>query len=94
MGSDTEDKRELDTALLLKAACVVADSRSQCAVRGEIARASSEGFDFATVVELGDVVAGRAVGRSSDEQITVVDLTGVAVQDLAIAEAVARGLRS
>jgi len=92
MGSDTEHKRELDTALLMRADRVVADSRSQCAVRGEIARAADEGFDASSIVELGDVVAGTAPGRTFEEQITVVDLTGVAVQDLAIAEAVARRL--
>lgn len=94
MGSDTEHKRELDTALLKRADRVVADSRSQCAVRGEIARAAGEGFDASSIVELGDVVAGTVPGRTSQEQITVVDLTGVAVQDLAIAEAVARRLGS
>jgi ornithine cyclodeaminase len=93
MGSDTEHKRELDTPLLMGADRVVADSRSQCAVRGEIARAAAEGFDASSIVELGEVVAGRAPGRTSEDQITVVDLTGVAVQDLAIAEAVALRLR-
>ena len=92
MGSDTPSKRELDTEALLRADRVVADSRSQCATRGEISRATAEGFDASAVLELGDVIAGRSPGRSSDKEITVVDLTGVAVQDLAIAEAVARKL--
>jgi ornithine cyclodeaminase len=94
MGSDTPTKRELDSATLIRADRVVADSRSQCATRGEICRASQGGFDASTVVELGDVIAGRSPGRSSDDEITVVDLTGVAVQDLAIAQAVTRALNS
>ena len=40
------------------------------------------------VVELGDVISGRVPGRTSEDQITVADLTGVAVQDIKIAEAV------
>jgi ornithine cyclodeaminase len=40
------------------------------------------------LVELGDVIAGKAKGRISDDQITIADLTGVAVQDIKIATAV------
>lgn len=88
VGSDTESKRELDTQLLMRADCVVGDSLAQCETRGEIARAVAEGFEPDRVQELGAVISGRTVGRESEEQITVVDLTGVAVQDLAIAEAI------
>jgi ornithine cyclodeaminase/alanine dehydrogenase-like protein (mu-crystallin family) len=45
-------------------------------------------------VEIGDIIAGGAVGRSSDEQITVFDSTGVAVQDIAIVEAVHEAMAS
>ena len=46
----------------------------------------------ADVIELGNVVAGRAPGRTSEDQITVADLTGVAVQDIEISKAVLAGL--
>jgi ornithine cyclodeaminase len=36
--------------------------------------------------ELGDVLADATLGRASDDQITVCDLTGVAVQDIVIAK--------
>ena len=42
------------------------------------------------ILELGDIFSGRAEGRTDSDQITVVDLTGVAVQDLVIAEAVVK----
>ncbi|MGB0544618.1 MAG: ornithine cyclodeaminase family protein, partial [Longimicrobiales bacterium] len=42
------------------------------------------------IVELGAVVANPHLGRTSDDQITVADLTGVAVQDIQIAKMVAR----
>jgi ornithine cyclodeaminase len=41
-----------------------------------------------SVVEIGSVISGRARSRENDGQITVCDLTGVAVQDLMIAEGV------
>lgn len=89
MGSDTPGKQELDAGILARADVVIADSKSQCLIRGEIANAVEAGllgedeFD-----ELGSVIAGNAPGRTSDEQITVADLTGVAVQDMQIAKAV------
>lgn len=89
VGSDTPEKRELDAALMAKADVVVADSIAQCTERGEVAHAVREGtIDLASVVELGTIVGGRAPGRQSDDQITITDLTGVAVQDVAIATAV------
>jgi ornithine cyclodeaminase len=95
MGSDTEDKRELASDLLARAANIVADSRSQCLVRGEIHHAVKDGALAAdAVVELGDVIAGKAPGRSHDQDITIADLTGVAVQDIAIAKAVLRALEN
>ena len=89
VGSDTPQKQELDAAVLSLADVVVADSIEQCLVRGEIHRAMQVGcIDRGDAVELGDVIAGRAAGRTSEDQITVADLTGVAVQDIKIAEAV------
>ena len=43
------------------------------------------------VAELGAVISGAATGRSDDSQVTVCDLTGVAVQDIQIARAVMDG---
>ena len=72
-----------------RADVVVADSVSQCLERGEIHKAIESGhITQDDLVELGDVIAGRAAGRTSDGQITVADLTGVAVQDIKIATAV------
>jgi ornithine cyclodeaminase len=81
VGADTAEKRELDPGLLAKADLVVCDSRSQCAERGDCARA----LDVTTLPELGEVLAGTAPGRRRREDVTICDLTGVAVQDVAIA---------
>ncbi|HIA28237.1 MAG TPA: ornithine cyclodeaminase family protein [Planctomycetes bacterium] len=95
IGSDTPGKQELDAEVLLGADLVVADRLSQCRQRGEIASALASGnFDESRVIELGDIVGGRTAGRSNDDQITVADLTGVAIQDLQIALAVYKVARA
>lgn len=89
VGADAAYKQELDAAILQTAHVVVADSISQCRERGEIAHALRAGLiSEAQLVELGNVIAGKSRGRTSESQITVADLTGVAVQDLQIAKAV------
>ena len=89
MGSDTAEKTELAADLLARADVVVADSLSQCLVRGEIHHAVAGGLlDAGRVVELGAVIKQPMLGRTDDSQITIADLTGVAVQDIQIAKAV------
>jgi len=95
IGSDTPVKQELDSQVLAKADIVVADSISQCERRGEIFKALEAGvIGKDKICELGNVIQGKAKKRSSDEQITVADLTGVAVQDIQIAKAVYAALNS
>jgi len=89
MGSDTPHKQELDPEILEKADLVVADSMEQCLLRGEIHQAIKTGhLEKHQMLELGQLISGKTLGRESMDQITVADLTGVAVQDIAIAEAV------
>ncbi|MGC8873085.1 MAG: cyclodeaminase [Chloroflexia bacterium] len=87
MGSDTEEKQELYPEVLARADLLVCDSRAQCARLGELHHALQAGIlgPDAEVVELGEITSGRRPGRTDDEQITVCDLTGVGVQDTAIA---------
>ena len=93
MGSDTHVKQELDPKILQIADVVVADSIEQCLTRGEISKALQAGLiNKEDLIEIGDVIAGRQSGRTSNEQITVADLTGVAVQDIQIAKAVHEAL--
>jgi len=95
VGADTPEKQELDPAILAKADLVVADSVSQCMERGEIAHAiRGQVIEKEGIVELGHIISGKAPGRTSDDQITVADLTGVAVQDIQIAKAVYEAIRS
>lgn len=89
VGSDTSDKQELDSELLQKADIVIADSIPQSKSRGEIYRAVKDGaISEEKIVELGSAIQDPALQRTDDHQITIVDLTGVAVQDIMIAKAV------
>ncbi|MFC1564180.1 ornithine cyclodeaminase family protein [candidate division KSB1 bacterium] len=86
MGSDGPDKQEIDAKVLKMCDKVVADHLGQCCRLGEIHHAvDNEGFNTDDVhAELGELVLKTRPGRESDNEITLCDLTGVAVQDLAI----------
>ena len=92
MGADAPGKQELDPRLVARADVVAADSLSQCVDHGELAHAVQAGLlDPGRVIEIGQITAAGGRARTSDEQITIADLTGVAVQDLQIATHVCRG---
>ncbi len=94
MGSDTPEKQELDAAILGRADRVVADSISQSKERGEIFQACrARVLSASKAVELGTVIQTPSLQRANDEETTVVDLTGVAVQDIQIAKAVCKASR-
>ena len=95
VGSDTPEKCELDPKILDRASVVVADSISQNKERGEIHQGLKQGVvKEKDILELGNIFSGISCGRINADQITVVDLTGVAVQDLVIAEAVFRAKKN
>ena len=94
MGSDDHGKQELEAELLAKADRVVADSVSQCIDHGECFHAVKDNkVEAGSILELGNVIKNPEMGRTSEDQITVVDLTGVAIQDIQIAKMVDRALR-
>lgn len=86
VGADAPGKQELATNLVAGADLLVADRVSQCVDHGEISHAAARGLiDEAAAVELGEVLTDPAKGRLDDAQITIADLTGIAAQDIAIA---------
>lgn len=93
VGSDGPDKQELHVDVLERAR-VFADRLSQCVRLGEIHHAVEAGAlrEEDVAGELGDVILGKVPGRQSEAEITVADLTGVGVQDAAIAAAAVREL--
>jgi alanine dehydrogenase len=88
MGADGPGKAEIDVEELLRAR-VVCDEWEQASHNGDIGRAVDEGrLSREDVAELGHVLLGEEEGRRSDDEVTVFDSTGLAVQDLAVAIAV------
>jgi len=89
VGSDTAAKQELDPRILARADRVVVDSLSQSELRGEVYKAVAAGvISRDRLIELGRVIEDPRLGRASDAEVTVADLTGVAVQDIQISQAV------
>ena len=87
MGADTAEKQELESAVLGRATRLACDLKAQCFARGEFHHARKAGAlrEDASVAELGDLTSGRLAGRERDDEVTVCALTGVGVQDTAIA---------
>ena len=89
IGADAPGKQELSMDLL-KRAKVYVDEWTQASHGGEINRAVSEKkmtkADLAG--ELGDVITSHAPGRHSDEEITIFDSTGLAIQDVSVGQIV------
>ena len=88
MGTDTKGKQEVDPQLLVRAT-VFTDEVAQSTSIGEAQHAVAQGLIAeADVAQLGAVINGAHPGRSSAEQITLFDGTGVGLQDLAVAASV------
>ncbi|MGH1366341.1 MAG: ornithine cyclodeaminase family protein [Calditrichia bacterium] len=89
VGSDTSTKQELQSEILERADLVIADSIPQSKSRGEIFRALKAGVLLdENITELGIALQNNTLRRTNETQISIVDLTGVAVQDIMIASAV------
>jgi ornithine cyclodeaminase/alanine dehydrogenase len=89
VGADSEDKQELEPALLASSKVVV-DILDQCATIGELHHALQESVMTRAEVhaELGEIIAGKKPGRVSADEIIIFDSTGTALQDVAAAATV------
>lgn len=89
VGADAPGKQELDERIVELADIRAVDSYSQCMDHGEIAMACANGLvGREGLIELGEIIAKGVKARTEDCQITLADLTGVAVQDIKISLAV------
>lgn len=85
MGADGPGKAEIAVEELARVR-VFCDDWQQASHNGELAQGVTAGvLSREDVTELGAVLDGRLPGRESDEDVTVFDSTGLAIQDLAIA---------
>ena len=89
VGADNKGKQELEPALVASATLVV-DVLEQCAEIGELQHVLAAGLMTREQVhaELAEVVVGRRPGRTRDDEITIFDSSGTALQDVAAAIAV------
>ncbi len=85
MGADGPGKAEIAVEELARVR-VFCDDWTQASHNGDLVHAVEAGaIGRDDVTELGAVLAGEAQGRSSSEEATVFDSTGLAIQDLAVA---------
>jgi len=91
IGADAKGKQELDPEILRKAKVVVDDITQACH-SGEINVPLAKGiFKKAEIqANLGEIITGRKKGRTSADEITLFDSTGLAILDIAIADYVYR----
>ncbi len=88
MGTDTKGKQEVEAALLAKST-IFTDEVAQSISIGEAQHAVSSGLlAESDVHQIGAVINGTHEGRTSDDEITLFDGTGVGLQDLAVAASV------
>lgn len=82
IGTDAKGKQEFDPEIFRNAKVVV-DSIMQCSEKGEIQHALSKKIIAKSDIhaEIGEVLLGKKPGRGSDEEITIFDSTGMAIQD-------------
>ncbi|MBN2760389.1 MAG: ornithine cyclodeaminase family protein [Rhodobacteraceae bacterium] len=85
MGTDTIGKQEVEPALLVRAT-VFTDEVAQSITIGEAQHAIAQGLITAEdITPIGAVINGTHAGRSSVDEITLFDGTGVGLQDIAVA---------
>jgi alanine dehydrogenase len=90
MGTDTKGKQEIDPKLVA-AATVFTDEIAQSITIGECQHAIAAGLIAeADITPIGDVINGKHSGRTSPDEITLFDGTGVGLQDLAVASVAAK----
>jgi ornithine cyclodeaminase/alanine dehydrogenase-like protein (mu-crystallin family) len=85
MGADGPGKSEIAVEEMARVR-VFCDDWEQASHNGDLAHAVGAGrVTRDDVTQLGDVLVGNAEGRRGDEETTIFDSTGLAIQDLAIA---------
>ena len=89
VGADSPGKLELEPELVSKSDIIVVDSKSQCIDHGEISHAYKQKLiTKSNLIELGEVINNPSLGRTDSKQITIADLTGLAVQDIQIVKSI------
>jgi ornithine cyclodeaminase/alanine dehydrogenase len=82
IGTDQRGKQELDPEIF-RGAKVVVDSIAQCVEKGETQHPVSQKIMTRDDIhaEIGEILLGKKPGRENDEEVTIFDSTGMAIQD-------------
>lgn len=82
-GADAPGKQEVDPKVLVRAKIVV-DSLDQCRIGGEIHKPLAEGVisEKDVYAEIGEIINGWKKGRQSEDEVTVMDSTGLSALDI------------
>lgn len=86
IGADAQGKQELDSAIFKKAKIIV-DAIEQARHSGEVnVHLRRKVISLKDIyADIGEIVSGRKKGRTKKDGITIFDSTGLAIQDVAIA---------
>src|SRR5262249_3500376 len=89
-GANSDDRRELDAETVLRAAVKATDHVEQVKVEaGEFRELVAAGkLAWSAIRELGEVITGKATGRTSPSDVTLFKSLGIALEDVAFAELV------
>lgn len=88
-GADAPGKQELEVSLVARADILAVDLISQCVDHGEVSHAVSKGLvNTDDLQEIGAILNGEGLRRANEVQITIADLTGIAAQDIAMANSI------
>lgn len=87
IGTDMAGKQEIDVELFRNSKVIV-DSLDQCRERGEVQHAIQQRIITEAAVhgEIGEVIIGQKQGRTNQDEITIFDSTGLAIQDITTAK--------
>jgi ornithine cyclodeaminase len=86
VGASIPTARELDTQTMADATLFVDRRESTENESGDYLLARADGADVEIAAELGEIIAGKHPGRTSDDELTVFKSLGLAVEDLAAAQ--------
>jgi ornithine cyclodeaminase len=93
MGTDSKGKQELPPALFSRAK-LFCDLPQQSVTIGEFQHAADAiASSKIGLIAIGDVLIGKAEGRSSAEEITIFDSSGISLQDLCMGQKLLKFLR-
>jgi ornithine cyclodeaminase len=83
IGGDTEGKTELEDSILHRSSIIV-EYLKQCVVEGEIQQLNKDDIKKYVKAELHELITNKKKGRNNDQEITLYDSVGIALEDYSV----------